>query len=382
MNMRVAITQVRREIFVEDNKRSLEERIYTTVKKLLNDSDRTIKDIDCISISSNDQVDGRAISIMASSGSVGGVGRDIIDAPSSGDHSLIMGYLRVLSGRYKSSLIVTWSMNEVDDMKAVQNLTADPIYQRKLGIHDIASYALQASIYNHYYGVSEKAAAQIVYKNRTYGCKNSNAHLKKKVTTDEVLCSEYISWPLRKLMLPERANGIVAMIIVSEDKIEEWGIDKESVAWIKGIGWASGSYWFDKNNLKDLNSLKSASAQAYHQANIKNPIKEINVAEIHDPTAYYELMSYEALGLCKAGKASSFLQEELLQSDTIKINPSGGALSTNPYFATGMMRVAEAALQVIGKAGDHQINNVQTSLATATSGFAGQNNSVFILSRD
>ncbi|MFH1977363.1 MAG: thiolase family protein [Pseudomonadota bacterium] len=382
MNTRVAITQVRREIFVEDNKRSLEERIYITIKKLLKDSNRTIQDIDCISISSNDQVDGRAISIMASSGSVGGVGRDIIDAPSSGDHSLIMGYMRVLSGLYESSLIVTWSMNEVDDLKAVQNLTADPIYQRKLGIHDIAAYALQASTYNDYYGISQEAVAQIVVKNRAYACNNSFAHLKKQVTTDEILSSEYISWPLRKLMLPEISSGIVAMIIASENKIEEWGLDKESVAWIKGIGWASDSYWFDKNNLKDLNSLKSASAQAYRQANIKNPIKEINVAEIHDPTAYYELMSYEALGLCEAGKASIFLHEELLQRDTIKINPSGGALSTNPYFATGMMRVAEAALQVIGKTGDHQISNVQTSLATATSGFAGQNNSVFILSRD
>ncbi len=64
----------------------------------------------------------------------------------------------------------------------------------------------------------------------------------------------------------------------------------------------------------------------------------------------------------------------------ISINPSGGALCANPYFATGAVRVAEAALQVMGQADDHQVKGVQTALAHATSGFSVQNHSVFILS--
>ena len=69
-------------------------------------------------------------------------------------------------------------------------------------------------------------------------------------------------------------------------------------------------------------------------------------------------------------------------SGALPVNPSGGMLSTNPYTARGLICIAEAALQVMGKAGEHQVPNVKTALAHSMHGLAGQLHSVIILSSD
>jgi acetyl-CoA C-acetyltransferase len=52
----------------------------------------------------------------------------------------------------------------------------------------------------------------------------------------------------------------------------------------------------------------------------------------------------------------------------LPINPSGGVISCNPIGATALIRVAEAAMQVQGKAGSHQVPDAKVALAT---GFGG-----------
>ena len=64
------------------------------------------------------------------------------------------------------------------------------------------------------------------------------------------------------------------------------------------------------------------------------------------------------------------------------MNPSGGALSANPMLATGLIRVAEAALQIRGQAGERQVPNVRTALAHGTCGLCLQGNVVFILGKN
>ncbi len=82
----------------DDDSLSLEELLYSVTRAALNDAGLAIDDIDGIVVAANDQYDGRAISIMAASGSVGGVDRDILSTPSSGEHAFVLGTLRVASG--------------------------------------------------------------------------------------------------------------------------------------------------------------------------------------------------------------------------------------------------------------------------------------------
>lgn len=361
---------------------SLEELIFRTVHGLPEKVGLGIEDVDSVVISSSDQIDGRAISIMVTSGAVGAYGKDLLNAPSSAEHALAMAYLRVASGMFDTSLVVGWNKcSEPKDMSNVQNLTADYTYDRKLGLNDTISLALQAGVYLDKYGVPEEAAARIAVKNRGNGVRNPLAHLQENIALDVAMEASYVAWPLRQSHLPPESDGVCALLIASEERAQE--LVPDGPAWITGLAWATDSYWLGDRRLASMGALQTAARQAYAMSGISRPTDEIDVIEIQDVTAYHELMAYEALGLCSPGEAHRLVLEGLTELDgRTPVNPSGGALSANPYFATGLVRTAEVALQVMGQAGDHQVPDVHTGLAVAQSGFACQSGSVFIISNN
>ena len=100
-------------------------------------------------------------------------------------------------------------------------------------------------------------------------------------------------------------------------------------------------------------------------------MRDLDVAEIYEPATYAELAMYECLGFCEKGGGGRFIDAGTpLMDGALPVNPSGGVLSANPVGATALIRVAEAAMQVMGEAGEHQIENVRTALATGYGGNA------------
>ena len=145
LNRRTAVIGSAIRAPVDGSRQALEELLYDVVQEALADAGLGIDDIDGIVVASNDQFDGRAISVMMASGSVGGVDRDILSTPSAGEHAFVMGVLRVASGQYRTQLIVSWSPTEAHSLAEAQRLAADPYFHRRLPLDDLASFALQAT---------------------------------------------------------------------------------------------------------------------------------------------------------------------------------------------------------------------------------------------
>ena len=119
----------------------------------------------------------------------------------------------------------------------------------------------------------------------------------------------------------------------------------------------------------ETNTIEAASREAYQLAGIKDPMKELDVAEIYEPSSFAELMWTEYLGFCGPGEGGRLIESGDTGLDgSLPVNPSGGVLSTNPIGATAMIRVAEAAIQIMGKGGDRQVPNAKVALAM---GFGG-----------
>ncbi len=80
-------------------------------------------------------------------------------------------------------------------------------------------------------------------------------------------------------------------------------------------------------------------------------------------------MWMENLGFSEKGEGWRMTEEGVtaIEGD-MPINPSGGVLSSNPVGASGMLRFAEAAMQVRGQAGDHQIDGAHLALGHAYGG--------------
>ncbi len=355
----------------------LDEIIFEAASKALEDAGLNREQVDSITIAAGDQIDGRPISSMLEACPAGAYLKDEIKVTEEGSYAAILAAMRIMSGLFETALVVSWSKCSETFVTQITGYSADPFFNRACGLNHITAEAMLLTRYRKKYGLPEGAAARVVVKNRKNALKNPLACYRKQVYQEEILNSDVISWPLRAMDVAPLCDGACAMVLASAKKAKEMS---DKPVWIKGMGWAADTYYQSERALTDITSLGKAAQKAYAMAGITNPLESLNVAEISDTFSYRELLAYEALGLCERGRSETLIEEGITHMEgKLPVNPSGGALSGNPFFASGLVRLAEAALQVRGDAGSHQVPDVQTALAHGSYGFCAQGNSVFIL---
>jgi acetyl-CoA C-acetyltransferase len=380
MAQKVAIIGVGQTKYEEAKRRDgLADVIFEAASKALDDAGLKRDDMDSVVMAAHDQIDGRSISSMLTAIPAGAYLKDETRVCEDGALAVALALVRLLTGEFNTSLVVSWAKLSEGNFDLITNLNFDPLYHRPFGLSYVTAHAIQAMRYMSRYGITEAQAAKVVAKNRSNALNNPLAHLQKGVTVDEVLKSKLLSWPLKELDLPPHSDGACALVLANE----EWAKKaRGGCVWIKGIGWNNDTYYIGDKELGELPSLAQAAKGAYQMAGIDNPLEQIDVAEVHDATSFHELMAYEALGFCKPGEGGRFIDDGMpAMSGKLPVNPSGGVLSSHPYTAVGLIRVAEAALQVMGRAQGHQVSGVKTALAHGMSGMCGQVNCVLVLSK-
>lgn len=356
---------------------NVEEMIFRTVTELLNATGIDIKDIDTVISASDDVLDGRSISNVFTVEAMGGFLKEESKVEEDGAYAALYAYMRLLTGAFDSALVVGYSKASDSSPQTYSGMIFDPFYQRPLGLEAISASALQARRYMDRYGITETQAAKVAVKNRRNAQRNPYAQIRKEMTVDEVLNSPPLATPIKKLDASPISDGCCALLLASEKRAKDWA---KTPAWIHGVGYCSDAYYLGYRDLAEAASARAAAEKAYAMAGIKDPAREINVAEIYEAFSFHELMLYEALGLCGPGEGGNLVDSGKTEQDgALPVNPSGGALSANPLFATGLIRLAEAAAQVSGAAGERQIDGVHTAVAHSTSGLCLQSNIVYLL---
>lgn len=363
----------------DPQKMMLEEVLHAATQAVLRDAGITIEDIDGIVVAANDQLDGRAIAIMMASGSVGGVGRDILSTPGCAEHAFALADLRVRSGMYRTNLVLSWSPLEVDSVSETQRLSNDPYFHRALPLDDLASHALQANVLEAKVPGLRDAAIAVTAKNRRHGLFAYPEHAPSPQQPALIAGSKMLRWPITEGMVASPAFCVVATIIASEEWIGEH--NNVRPAWIHGLGWATETAFLGDRDLSKADSLRAAARQAYSDAGIKpaDVKRAFDLVEVADATPYQELIALDALGLCARDQWVAATQRgDFGHAGKLPVNLSGGAISFNPVFCAGLLRIVEAANQVRGCAGIHQRANVRRTLAHGASGFAMQYNTVAV----
>lgn len=355
------------------------EHDYEAARLALTDAGLDRGDVDTVICSGWDAVDGRTISDMHTAMSAGGYLKDSSHVGEDGIMALVYAYMRIAAGLFDVAL-VTGHGHAESSFETVSNVVFDPLFVRSLGQSHLISLALQANVYVQRHGVDEEQAARVVVKNRENGASNPRAHLQSPVSVEEVLASAPVSYPVRALHCPPQSVGGAALVLASEDAARRI---TDRPVWVTGIGWAIDSYELGARDLGRLGSLVEAAGKAYGMTGIGNPLDDLDLAEVHDITAFHELMAYEALGLAPEGAASRLVEEGISGTDgRLPVNPSGGVLCSNLYGASGLLRVTEAALQLRGEAGERQVQGAGRALAhgmSAPSGAAAPTDCVVIL---
>ncbi|OGK77924.1 MAG: hypothetical protein A2X53_18445 [Candidatus Rokubacteria bacterium GWA2_70_23] len=351
--------------------RNLEELIFEAASGALADARLAWRELDAVVIGASDLVDGRVISSMVTAGPAGGYMKDLLAVASSAEHAFVLAYLRLAAGVGDTALVAGWSKCSEAPIPQVEQLSLDPFYRRHVGMDGLVAAALQAAAYRDRYRVPEDAAARVVVKNRANGTRNPHAERRQRVTADDVLASPLVAWPLKALETPPLSDGACALVLARSERA---GALRRPAAWVRGLGWASDTYWREPEDLVNSRALAAAAERAYRMAGVQAPRREIGVAEVYDVTPYHELMAYEGLGFCGPGEGARFVGD-----GQVSVNPSGGLLCANPFFASGLVRVAEAVLQVTGRAGGRQVEGVRRAVAHGASGLAGQAHTVVVL---
>lgn len=365
-------------------KQNFAEMVYEATKLALNDAGLEIKDIDNVITVSNDFWDGRTISSMAVQDAAGAYEKNVSTVEGDGTFGAYYALTRILSGSYKNTLIVAHSKGSESDTNLITNGMFEPIFTRPLGLDAITSAALQARAYMHEFGVSEEDLALVSVKNHGNALKNPNAQVAKKISVADVMNSRCLSDPLKLYDVSPISDGAAAMIISGESFLNKIKGGKAKPVYVKGTAFYSDAYDLGLRDLARSPALIMAAKKTYDMAGIKNPGKDIHLAEIYDAFSYMELMWYEGLGFCAEGKGAEFLKSGATQMNgSLPVNASGGVLSAHTVITAGLIRMIEACLQIRGDAGAHQIDKkIDTAIAHGINGPCGQAHCVWALGKE
>ena len=352
------------------------ELVFEAVSAALADSDTELKDIDVIVFGSAPETfEGVYEPDRWTQEAFGGSGKPVVrvhTGGATGGSAAIAGARLIESGMYETVLVVGLQRtSETADAQAVFTTIFDPVYEQDVQLNVITGIALVASRQIKYFGLTEDHMAWVSKKNFDNALLNPYAHLHKKITIEDVKTSRQLAWPIRLLHACPRSDGAAAVVMTSAAKAAR----RNSVAWLRGAGHAADVYSIG-DRIKDAESdlaipraLMWACDHAYREAGITDPIKQLDVIEVYAPFANLEVAYYESMRLTASGRGIELVERgATAMGGEIPVCPSGGCMTANPIGATGLVRFGEAALQVMGRAGAHQVDGAQVAMATACGG--------------
>ncbi len=226
-------------------------------------------------------------------------------------------------------------------------------------------YALQAQRYMAEFGATAEQFAEVAVKNKGNGAHNPRAQLKGSTPTlDEVMSAKMIAEPLTFLQCCPVSDGSAALV-VGRSKGGKGEVRVLASAMSSGLLWdhRSSEYWGE-------GPVRRAAQAAYAQCGVR--ASEIDVLEVHDSFTIGEILTLEALGLCKPGEGASLAPSGHTGRDGAQpVNPSGGLLSRgHPLGATGTAQIAEIVWQLRNQAGAHQVANAKLGMVETMGGGA------------
>ncbi|HUR15135.1 MAG TPA: thiolase domain-containing protein [Mycobacteriales bacterium] len=208
---------------------------------------------------------------------------------------------------------------------------------------------------------------KVVLKDRLNALKNPYAHLHQPDITYEQIAESPLLWdPIRYAETCPSSDGAAAMVIGSERAAEA---SERPVAWIHGTAVRSEPTMGAGRDRVNPHAGRACAKAVYAEAGITDPFRQIDCAEIYVPFSWFEPMWLENLGFAEEGTGWKMVHDGTTALDgDLPINMSGGVLSSNPIGASGMLRFLEAANQVRGTAGDHQVEGARTAMGHAYGG--------------
>jgi acetyl-CoA acetyltransferase len=267
-----------------------------------------------------------------------------------GAWALYEAWVRLHHGDIDTALVFGSGKSSPGLPAEIYPLQMDPYTLAPLGADPVSLAALQARAMLDAGKITEREMAETAARSRKAAMNNPRAQVKGDFDVDKLLAEPYYTAPLRKHDLPPITDGACAVVLATADKARELS---DRPVWIRGI---DHRIEIHQPGMRDLTESPSTRL-AGKQAGVADG--KVDVAELCASFSHQEKLLREELGL----------------GDDVEVNPSGGALASNPMMAVGLARIAEAARQI-------KENGKRRAVAHATSGSPLQQNLVCVLEAD
>jgi acetyl-CoA C-acetyltransferase len=383
MSKDVAIVGVGRSLTPEV---SYKELMYEAAVKAYDDAGLDpSRDIGSFVTVAEDLIEGTSIFDEYVPDQIGGLLKPNVTIPGEAIHGLATAIMQIASGLF--DVVAVEAHSKASNVLTLPYITAyalDPVLNRPLGANPIFVAGLEMNRYLWATGATREQCAQVVVKNKRNALRNPSAAYGANLEIQDILNSEMVSYPLSQGDLSSHADGAIVLVLAAADVAERLSGNGRPVCpvWIRGIGWCNDAPSLETRAWGRAIYAEEAGKMAYRMAGIRNPMQEIDFAEIDDTFSYKELQHMEALGFCLFGEAGYLAAEGATDvGGVLPVNVSGGSLGGGHLLdASGLRAVAEVALQLRGEAGPRQLPGVKTGLAFGWRGVPSTSGAAVVLS--
>jgi len=348
-----------------------EEMINESVRLALEDADLSIKDIDTVIIDNMEHFEAHYLAdgmVVDGAGMYMKPGLKMNTGGTSGATAVVTGWHHVASGIFGTVMVIGWQKQ--DASPSISNLicSREPFYDRGWAGGAVGIFAAMAQKYMEKTGCQEEHAALARVIMADNARRNPNAHLKPDLTVDDVLESRTLVWPVKLLHMSPSSCGACALILGKEKRSKKAA---KRPVWIRDVETAHREVSVFRGGCIEpqerISSTEVAASRLYKRNSITKPARDIDVWEIYTPSSWALFPWMEQLSICEKGEAWRLVEKGVTRIEgEIPIEPSGGVVSTNPIGASGVIRVAEAAIQLRGEGGERQVTKkAETAIATA-----------------
>lgn len=342
------------------------------IDRALADADVTMADIDAVVIGkAPDMFEGVMMPELYLADALGATGKPLLrvhTAGSVGGSTGVVAANAVQGGVHEKVLAVSWEKQS--ESNAMWALSIPVPFSMPVGAGAGGYFAPHVRSYIRRSNAPGHIGAMVAAKDRRNGAKNPHAHLHQpEMTTESVLASQMLWDPIRFDETCPSSDGACAVVIGGEESATAVEASGKKVAWVHGTAMRTEPTTFAGRDQVNPQAGRDAAAALWQAAGITDPVNEIDCAEIYVPFSWFEPMWLENLGFAAEGDGWKLTDKGDTEiGGQLPVNPSGGVLSSNPIGASGMIRFAEAAKQVMDRAGDYQVENARKALGHAYGG--------------
>lgn len=293
-----------------------------------------------------------------------------------GDVVLAVGAEKLNIGDGQKSLSVFDGGVDVNDLAGVRSVLTElggeiPDSGRPHSMFmDI--YAALARAHMDAFGTTQRQLALIAEKNHAHAVHNPLAHFRKEMSATEILAARPVAGPLTVPMCAPLTDGAATVVVCNSAGLRRLGARRpvRVLATVVRTGTVRPlSAW-------DRSVSRLAAQDAYKQAGVGPD--DVSVAEVHDASAFGELLQTELLGFCEIGSGGKLAESGATRlGGLLPVNPSGGLESKgHPMGASGLAQIYELAHQLRGNCGVRQVPDARIALAENGGGWYGSEEAV------